>query len=80
MTASDDISSMSFEQALKELEDIVGKLESESTPLEESIQLFERGNELKLRCETTLKAAEEKVQIIEHAGGKPVALHDMKLQ
>ena len=41
MTASKDISSMSFEEALKELEEVVGRLESENTPLEESIQLYE---------------------------------------
>ena len=71
-----DISQMSFEEALRELEEIVGKLESESTPLEESIQLYDRGNKLKMRCETALKAAEEKVQTIDLADGKPVGLSD----
>ncbi|MDE0113585.1 MAG: exodeoxyribonuclease VII small subunit [Albidovulum sp.] len=80
MTTDNDISSMSFEEALKELEEVVTKLESENTPLEESIQLYERGNMLKQRCETTLKAAEEKVQIIEHAEGKPIGLQDMNLR
>ena len=58
------IESMSFEDALKELEGVVDKLESGDTPLEQSIALYEQGAKLKAHCETKLKAAEEKVAAI----------------
>ncbi|WP_112320345.1 exodeoxyribonuclease VII small subunit [Oceanibium sediminis] len=58
------IAKMTFEQALAELEQVVGQLESGNTPLEESITLYERGAALKAHCETKLTAAEEKVSRI----------------
>ena len=58
------ISEMSFEQAMKELEQVVGKLERGDVALEDSIALYERGAELKKRCEAKLKEAEEKVAAI----------------
>ena len=64
MTESKPIDQMSFEEALGELESIVGRLESGDTPLEDAIQLYQRGSILKTHCETTLKAAEERVEKI----------------
>ena len=64
MTEPADISAMSFEQALAELETIVGRLESGQAPLEESISLYERGAQLKAHCETRLEAARLKVEKI----------------
>lgn len=58
---SADVKEMSFEDALRELEQVVGKLERGEVPLDESIALYERGAALKKRCETKLKEAEEKV-------------------
>ncbi|WP_044037690.1 exodeoxyribonuclease VII small subunit [Octadecabacter arcticus] len=58
---SADVKSMSFEDALRELEQVVGKLERGEVPLDESIALYERGAALKKRCEAKLKEAEEKV-------------------
>lgn len=58
---SDDVKEMSFEDALRELEQVVGKLERGEVPLDESIALYERGAMLKARCEAKLKEAEEKV-------------------
>ena len=55
------VAEMSFEDAMRELESLVGQLESGNVPLEESIALYERGAALKARCETKLKEAEEKV-------------------
>jgi exodeoxyribonuclease VII small subunit len=55
---------MSFEQAMAELEKVVGQLERGDVALEESITLYERGAELKKRCEAKLKEAEEKVAAI----------------
>ena len=58
------VDEMSFEQAMAELEQVVGKLERGDVPLEDSIKLYERGAQLKARCETKLKEAEEKVAAI----------------
>ena len=58
------VSEMSFEQAMAELEQVVGKLERGDVALEDSIKLYERGAELKARCEAKLKEAEEKVAAI----------------
>ena len=58
------VSEMSFEQAMAELEQVVGKLERGDVALDESITLYERGAELKKRCEAKLKEAEEKVAAI----------------
>ena len=56
-----DVNDMSFEDALRELEQVVGKLERGEVPLDDSIALYERGALLKGRCEAKLKEAEEKV-------------------
>ena len=58
------ISEMTFEQAMSELERIVTELERGDVPLEDSISLYEKGAELKKRCETKLKEAEQKVSAI----------------
>ncbi|MCK0170926.1 MULTISPECIES: exodeoxyribonuclease VII small subunit [Aliiroseovarius] len=58
------VSEMSFEEAMRELEAVVGQLERGDVALEDSIKLYERGAELKARCETKLKEAEEKVAAI----------------
>jgi exodeoxyribonuclease VII small subunit len=52
---------MSFEQAMAELENVVGQLERGDVPLEDSIKMYERGADLKKRCEAKLAEAEEKV-------------------
>jgi exodeoxyribonuclease VII small subunit len=54
----------SFESALKRLEEISELLEDESTPLEDSIKLFEEGVELKDFCEEKLKNAKLKIDKI----------------
>ncbi len=59
-----DIAGLSFEAALAELEQIVGKLESGQAPLQESIAIYERGEALKSHCETQLKAAETRIEKI----------------
>lgn len=58
------VSEMSFEQAMKELESVVDKLEHGDVPLDASIALYERGAALKKRCEDELERAEEKVAAI----------------
>ena len=59
-----DVSEMSFEEAMRELESVVGQLESGNVELDASIRLYERGALLKKRCEAKLKEAEEKVAAI----------------
>lgn len=59
-----EISSLTFEQALAELERIVAQLESGQAPLEESIALYERGAQLKAHCESRLEQARLKVEKI----------------
>lgn len=56
-----DVGAMSFEEAIKELEAVVGQLERGDVALDDSIALYERGAALKARCEAKLKEAEEKV-------------------
>jgi len=65
-----DVSKLSFEAALQELEQIVQQLETGQVELEESIRLYERGAALKAHCEKRLKDAELKVeQIVQGANG-----------
>ena len=66
------VDTMSFEQAMAELESVVDKLERGDVPLEDSIKLYERGAELKAHCAKKLAEAEEKVaQISTDAQGQP---------
>jgi exodeoxyribonuclease VII small subunit len=59
-----DIAALPFEKAMQELEQIVGKLEAASVPLDESVKLYERGEALKKRCETLLREAEARIEKI----------------
>ncbi len=54
----------SFEKSLEELETIVGKLENGDLPLEESLELFEKGIKLSRECRDRLTSAERKIQIL----------------
>ncbi len=67
-----DIDSLSFEAALAELEKIVRTLEQGQAPLDESIELYQRGDRLKRHCEARLKAAQARIeQISISADGQP---------
>ncbi len=57
-----DVEELTFEQAFKELEETVHRLEEGDLTLEESIALFERGQELARYCQGKLDTAELKVQ------------------
>ena len=70
--AEPDIASMSFEQALLELERIVSELESGRAELESSINAYERGAALKAHCEAKLEAARLRVEKIVVAPGGAV--------
>ncbi len=59
-----DVSTLTFEKALAELENIVEKLESGKVDLEQSISIYERGEALKKHCEKLLKDAEARIEKI----------------
>ena len=56
-----DPASLSFEEALRALETIVRRLETGDVPLDESISLYARGEELRKRCAERLAAAEARI-------------------
>lgn len=56
---------ISFENAMKKLAEIVGKLESGSLSLEESLKLFEEGSALSAHCYQKLEQAEQKIREID---------------
>ena len=67
-----DVTKLSFERAIEELESIVRRLEDGKVPLEESVAIYERGEALKRRCEELLRQAEARVdKITTDAGGEP---------
>ena len=55
---------LSFEEAMKRLEEIVSHLEKGDIPLEESIRLFEEGSGLLALCSSQLEEAEQKVSLL----------------
>ena len=59
------ITELSFEAALKRLEEIVRKLESGEASLDESIELYGEGDRLKQQCEARLQAAQAKIEKIQ---------------
>lgn len=68
-----DISQLSFEDALRALEDIVRKLESGDVPLDDSISLYERGEALRKHCQARLDAAQARIErIVQAPDGAPV--------
>ena len=68
-------SELSFEDALKRLEEIVRLLERGEAPLDQSIELYQEGDRLKRHCEARLKAAQARIeQIALGADGKPAGV------
>jgi exodeoxyribonuclease VII small subunit len=61
---ADSIADLSFEAALAELEQIVRTLEQGSAPLDQSIELYQRGDRLKRHCEARLRSAQERIEQI----------------
>jgi exodeoxyribonuclease VII small subunit len=59
-----------FEQSLAELEQLVQRLEGGELPLDEALRTFERGIELTRHCQTSLKAARQKVDILLRRSGQ----------
>jgi exodeoxyribonuclease VII small subunit len=61
---ADDFATMSFETALRALEEVVRRLESGDVPLDESITLYERGEALRRHCQSRLDAAQARIEKI----------------
>lgn len=62
--STSDVSKMSFEDALRALEDVVRKLEGGEVPLDDSISLYERGEVLRKHCQARLDAAQSRIEKI----------------
>jgi exodeoxyribonuclease VII small subunit len=59
-----DIRKLSFEDALEEMEGIVGRLESGQVKLDEAIEQYARGAQLKAHCQAKLKEAQARIDKI----------------
>lgn len=76
MTDAQTVHELSFEAALAQLEKIVAELESGQAPLEKSLELYQKGAELKALCEARLEAARlqvEKISLNKSGGVEGVA-------
>ncbi len=70
-----DIRKLSFEEAMRGLEEIVQRLEGGDVNLEDSIEIYTRGTQLKRHCEAKLRAAQERVdKIVADAEGAVKAI------
>ena len=65
-----------LEKALNDLETLVEELESGDLPLEKAMQKFEDGIKLTRNCQSALKEAEQKVEILLRSAGGEEALED----
>jgi exodeoxyribonuclease VII small subunit len=64
LSKTEDVARLSFEAAMRELEEIVSALEKGNVDLDKSIALYERGEILKKHCEALLKNAEARIEKI----------------
>lgn len=73
--SSGDIAAFSFEDALTALEEIVRRLESGEAPLDESIDLYARGDALRAHCQARLDAAQTRIEaIVADRDGRPTGV------
>ena len=70
------IRALSFEQALSELESIVERLETGDVALEESIEIYQRGAQLRAYCDEKLKSAQARIEKITGDGNAVAPLDD----
>ncbi|MHC4641217.1 MAG: exodeoxyribonuclease VII small subunit [Planctomycetota bacterium] len=66
----DDISKLSFEDAIKDLTNIVGKIEQGEIPLQDSLSQYERGMVLIKHCQNILRTAEKRIEKISRTDGE----------
>jgi exodeoxyribonuclease VII small subunit len=78
---NEDIAAMSFEDALKQLEQIVDQLEKGTVGLEESIAIYARGELLKARCNALLQSAEKRIEKISlGSDGRPTGTEPLDVE
>jgi exodeoxyribonuclease VII small subunit len=65
----EEVSKLSYEQALNELEKVVATLESGSAALDKSIELYTLGSILKDHCQKKLNTAQEKISVLVQKNG-----------
>ncbi len=80
MVSTSAVSSLSFEEALMELETIVKGLETGESALENSISSYERGIELKTHCEKKLCEAQEKIEKISVKSDNSIEMQPLDTQ
>ena len=79
--ANEDVAAMSFEDALKELEQIVDRLEKGAIGLEESIAIYARGELLKAHCSALLNNAELRIEKISQGpDGRPAGTEPLDVE
>jgi exodeoxyribonuclease VII small subunit len=72
---TNNVEQLSFEDALKRLEEIVRTLEKGEAPLDQSIELYQEGDRLRRHCEARLKDAQARIEeIAMGSDGKPAGL------
>ena len=72
-TPDPEIATLTFEDALRALEDVVRGLESGEVPLDATISLYERGEHLRAHCQARLDAAQTRIeQIVTNASGQAI--------
>lgn len=71
--ASKEKKAVDFEQQLKNLEALVESLESGDLSLEDSLKSFEQGIKVARECQTALKQAEQKVEVLMRQGDELVS-------
>ena len=77
---TEDIAKLSFEDALNELQRIVGQLESGEGRLDQAIEAYKRGAVLKQHCESKLREAKEQIEKITLDPGGEVGLQALKVE
>ena len=68
---------MSLEEAMARLEEIVKELENEKLPLEKSLKLYEEGVKLASKCAGELESAKRKIQILQQGKNGEIELADV---
>ena len=77
--AKNDIVDLTFEEAIKLLTDIVGKIEEGQVPLQDSLDQYEKGMTLIKHCRGVLQKAEERIEKISQSEEKPQDESDSEL-
>jgi exodeoxyribonuclease VII small subunit len=70
-SGSSDLDSLTFEQALEQLEAIVARMEDGSLSLEQSLAAYQNGAALLTRCRTSLENVEQQIKVLENGVLKP---------